>query len=337
MYDRFSAPLFAAATAEPPTSAAVAEPLPAPLTTAAPVDKVGNIFARAVCVQVSLSCLGTRRKMTTDESTLNADQAARELLHVSAEILKSPELDAIRKADRALQTFIRTDRASGPAPFGDGVWLVSLELLAATDADIVAKLEARAVLVDTFCAAYDARRLATMQTLGALADRFTWPSLAVVRNAFDARVRYLAIDTPEALRMMRGGIFEREQRKAAAEWAEAIDECRQVLRGAFADLVGHLAERLTTETGAKPKIFRDSAVTKFDDFVSTFQARNIADDAALGALVQQARDVMKGATAQQLRDNATVRESIAASMAALKTALDPLVAEQPSRRYDSAE
>jgi hypothetical protein len=336
MNETLFAPLFAApATADAPSSAAVpaAEAEQVPRLDAAPVEKA-SIFKRAVCVQLSLSRLGTRRKVDAD--TMNKSDADSDLLHVSAEILKSPELDAIKKHDRAMSELLR-NRASGPALFKGGVFLLSLSLIEDTDRELLALLDERRGLVDRFVGAYLTRKTETELKLGSLAGSFEWPSLDRVRAAFDAQIRYLALDTPETLKGIKAEIFERERVKAEREWSAALDECRQVLRAAFADLVDHMAERLTAKDDGKPKIFRDSLVKNFDEFCATFAARNIADDDDLADLVRRARDVMQGVTAQDLRGQDALRQSVAAKMAAIKTAIDPLVTDRPSRAYNEDE
>lgn len=339
----FNAPLFAAPAlpALSPIPAPYAAPYQAP--PAAPAVLPGtnepiaqaSIFARAVCVQLALSRLGTRRKLDPG-ATMNTEGTDADLLHLSAEILKSPELEAIRRHDRETSEYLR-GRASGPALFKGGVYLIALELLEATDRTLNARLAERADLVAVFVGAYSQRKTETERKLGNLADRFTWPSLGRVASSFDAQIRYLMLDTPESLKGISSEIFERERAKAASEWAEALDECRQVLRSAFADLVGHLADRLAPGEDGKRKIFRDSLVRNFSEFVDTFNARNIADDAQLADLVNRARDVMAGVSASDLRDAEFLRRDVAAKMAAIKTAIDPLVTEKPSRQYNDEE
>lgn len=344
----FTAPALPALSPVPPAYAAPPEftrPEPAPVApgTNEPIERA-SIFTRAVCVQLALSRLGTRRKVDPDRVTAprrlanEGEQAGpdSDLLHVSAEILKSPELEAIRKHDRETSELLRS-KASGPALFKGGVYLIALELLEATDRQLNARLDERAALVETFTGAYLRRKTETEAKLGTLADSFTWPDLARVRASFDARIRYLMLDTPESLKGISSEIFERERAKAASEWAEALDECRQVLRSAFADLVGHLADRLAPGEDGKRKIFRDSLVRNFSEFVDTFNARNIADDAQLADLVNRARDVMAGVSASDLRDADALRRDVAAKMAAIKTAIDPLVTEKPSRQYNDEE
>lgn len=293
-----------------------------------------SIFARAVCVQLATSRLGTRRKVDTGDITTDAD---RDLLHVSADILQSPELTAIKVHDRTMQEFLR-NRASGPALFKGGVHLIALALVEDTDAEITRRLDAREALVTAFLAVYEKQRDATAAKLGGLADRVTWPTLARVRDSFAASIRYLAMDTPQTLKGIKAEIFERERVKAEREWGEAMIECRQVLRAAFADLVEHLAERLApAESGGKPKVFRDSLIGNFDEFVKTFTARNIADDDQLADLVRQAQTVMRGVSAQDLRDQEALRAAVARSMADIKDAIDPLVAEKPTRAYNETE
>lgn len=321
MFDTLErSPLFTETTATPAATTA---------TTATPI----NIFSRAVCLQLTLSRLGTRRKVGND--AIKTD-AASDLVHVSADILESEQLDAIRTHDREMAELLR-NRASGPALFKGGVYLLSLDLVEKTDAELQAMLAKREELVRDFLQVYEVQRANTADRLGKIADVIDWPELPRVARSFGASLRYLALDTPTSLQGIRADIFERERTKAAAEWGAALDECRQVLRASFADLVSHMAERLAPTDGGKPKVFRDSLVKNFNDFAETFAARNIGDDADLAQLVQKARDVMSGVDAADLRSQEALRAAVARSMADLKAQIDPLVIDKPSRRYNDED
>lgn len=293
-----------------------------------------NIFERAICVQLSTSRLGTRRKVSNEAVTTDADP---ELVHVAAEILESKELDAIKRCDRAMAEYLRS-RASGPALFKGGVYLLSIDLVDSTDAMLSAMLSDRSQLVAEFLAVYETQRDATKAKLKTVATRITWPAVEKVRASFGVSLRYLSFDTPAALEGVSSAIWQREKENAAREWAEALDECKMVLRGGFSELVDHLVDRLQPdpETGKRRK-FQDSMIEKFDEFVKTFNARNITDDAALADLVARAREIMRGVGASELRSNEALRNAVAQSMRDIKSAVDPLIVDAPTRRYNADE
>lgn len=290
-----------------------------------------SMLDRAIVLQLELSRLGVRRKVNSGAISTDADK---ELIHVSKEIIESEELQAIARFDGDLRKFIAS-RASGPAFLNRGGFhLLALAMVESTDDEITRRLASRADLVTRFVQVYEQRADQTRARLGSLAADVEYPSVDRVLRSFGARVRYLAFDTPASLQGIKREIFDREREKAAGEWAEALDECRGVLRAAFADLVDHLADRLTPDPeSGKKRIFKDSLVRNFAEFAQTFSARNIADDQQLAALVDRAAAVMAGLDAKDLRTDDALRASVAASMREIKANADAMVIDAPTRRY----
>jgi hypothetical protein len=106
---------------------------------------------------------------------------------------------------------------------------------------------------------------------------------------------------------------------------------------AFADelarLVEHLAERLSgAGEDGQPKVFRDSAVGHLREFFDRFRELNVRSNPELDALVERARRVVRGATAQELRDGPELRQRVASGLAQVRESLDALLVERPRRR-----
>jgi len=318
MYDLFSAPDTGSGSAATATIARRQEPTDA-----------GRLFERAVIVHLELSRLGVRRKVNARD--VNATDAAPELLHVSKSILESPELAAIATAHGELRRFVAS-RASGPAFLNRGGFhLLAVDLVEETDNGIQSRVETIRELVQKFTEVYEQRAAETRARLGTLApDVNEYPPLSVVREQFGAAWRYLTFSTPNTLQGIRRDIFEREREKAAAEWGAALDECKQVLRAAFADLVAHLADRMSARSNSR---FDDSALTRFEDFAATFAQRNLADDQDLADLVTRARDILAGVSAKDLKTQQGLRDDVARNLADVKRDLEPLIVDRPTRMY----
>ena len=111
------------------------------------------------------------------------------------------------------------------------------------------------------------------------------------------------------------------------------------MRGMFADLVGHMVERLTPSPDGKKKIFKDSMIGNFKEFIGSFADRNICGDEELAALVQQAQNILAGKPVDALRKDEAVRQSVLDGMAAMKANLDKMVGDKPARAIsiDDAE
>jgi phage gp36-like protein len=135
--------------------------------------------------------------------------------------------------------------------------------------------------------------------------------------------------TPQTL---SARLLGRERAKAAAEISTEIDEIKVALRTGFAELVAHAADRLGVQADGKKVTFRDSLVTKMEEFFGYFQARNLVGDDELAALVERTRESMKGVTAQTLRTDDVTRASVKDTLEQVKAEMDANLMVRPSRR-----
>ena len=94
---------------------------------------------------------------------------------------------------------------------------------------------------------------------------------------------------------------------------------------------------LTVGEGEKPKVFRDSLIGNIQDFIGTFNSRNLMNDAELAALVEKAKGVLVGAEPEKLRKNQDTRAAIAAKFAEIKANLDGMITTRKGRNFDFSE
>lgn len=94
-----------------------------------------------------------------------------------------------------------------------------------------------------------------------------------------------------------------------------------------------MADRLTPDASGKPKVFRDSLVANMAEYLETFPLRNVTSDDALAALVDQAREMLRGVSPKDLRSNEGLRDATARNMAEIKAALDAATTTR-TRQYD---
>lgn len=286
-----------------------------------PVD----VFARATVLQLQFRRLGTARKVSTDAVDVRGEtdsrQTDKDLLGLTARILDSPELEAIRKHDGETARFIET-RKAGPAFANQGGFhLIPNALKDEIDRWLATRTAERDTLIERFLTVFETRIEETRRRLGPVGGTVTYPTIGEARAAFGVTVRYMSFG------------FERDPAAAAAWRNEALTECRQALRAAFADVVSHWAERLETGPDGKTKTFRDSMVASMNDFVAGFSARNLADDGELAGLVAQARAIVSGVDASTLRKRDGLRAAVGRSMASIKAAADALLMDRPTRLY----
>ena len=116
-----------------------------------------------------------------------------------------------------------------------------------------------------------------------------------------------------------------------AQFSNAVELAEQMFQDQLAELVEHLVERLSSDESGKQKTFRDTTISKLNEFFSRFQQLSIGSSEELEQLVNQAQSVISGIEPQRLRDNDTLRQRIASQMSAVQASLDGMVIDRPRR------
>jgi len=301
--------------------------------TVQPAPSGGGLFDRACCVLLETRRLGVSRKVQTTAVVSGAVDTDRELLRVSKRILDSPELEAIAKLHGEARRYLRSLVSSSVLTRGS-IYTVALDLIPRIDGRLQAYRERSDTLVAGFLSMYETRKAEALSRLGEIGDATEYPDVARVAASFGFHWQYFTFGAPGRLAEVKAEIWAREEEKARATWQTAVDESTATLAAGFADLVSHMVERLTPGDDGKPKVFRDSLVNNLAEFLETFEARNLAGNAALAAHAATARQLLSGLTPEAIRKaKGGAREVLADRFAALKTALDATLAEAPRRKF----
>ena len=287
-----------------------------------PVDLASN----SVMLVLRLGRLGNRRKVPTSMVTVDADPEA---VHVGKELLESPELKAVATEDDAIRKWVYARSLPSYGTLRDGVYRIPLTLVDQVDEELEAFRQRRQALIDKFLEGYPALVNKALIRLRALYNPNDYPHLDQVAARFTFDYRYLAFMTPETL---SARLLSRERAKAAAEVSTEVEEIKVALRAGFAELVAHAADRLVVRPDGKKVAFRDSLVSNMEEFFGYFGARNLVGDDELAALVERARESMKGVTAQTLRTDDVTRASVKDTLDQVKAEMDRSLMTRPSRR-----
>lgn len=295
-----------------------------------------DIFEKAVLLVLSMPYgFGTKKK--APDETVQAD-AEDGWVESYKKTLQSPEFEAIKSADGKLRSYIQGRcLPSLDKLFRSGVYPLPVELIAEVDERLEAHKEIRQRLIDRFLDTYEERCDEAREALGDLYNDSDYPSKDELRLNLNMRYQYITINTPESLKGISDTIFQRECDKAETMWSEARDEMRAALRAQLQELLNHLVDRLRPSADGKAKIFRNSMMSNFGDFLSVFDAKNISDDQELAALVDKLKGLSADVTPENLRANADFRADIATSFEDIKTELDQMIINKPGRSFISCE
>ena len=280
------------------------------------------LLQQAVCLAVNLSAFGNSRKVSSSDVATDADKT---MIAVQKTLLASQELQAIVRLDGQIYEWVYSRTL--PSVFRRGYYLTPLSLVNTVVERLREFKKQREELVEKLIAVYPAMVKIAEERLRSLFDPKQYPSTGVVRNSFRMTWNFVNFGVPETL---DEALFEEEKVKAQDSWREATEEVRQVLCEGMAGLVNHMVNRLTPSADGKPKIFRDSMVGGFREFLDLFAARNIIDDSNLAGLAAKARslldpDVDVKTVAGTLRQDGDIRKGVLAGFGQIKVTLDTMI------------
>jgi hypothetical protein len=298
-----------------------------------------NIFDSAVLLSLSLGVFGTSRKLSNSEFDVDA---SRDKVGASKKLLKSDELKAIVKFDGETRRLV--NNYTLPSQFRAGLYLLPIACLEKMDSILQERIAERQVLVDEFLSRYENIKWqdslsADQGGLGAIYHAQDYPAIDEVRASFKMAYTYTEFSAPGKLSSISMAIYQRCEAETREIWRNAAEEGRALLRGVFAGLIDHMHDRLMPGSDGKAKIFRDSLLGNVVEFLESFDARNLAGDAELKALVDEVSGMLSGVSPKDLRENETIKAHVSAQVESIKVKLDTMVADKPARRinFDSVD
>ena len=286
----------------------------------------GEMSKRALVFIFTCSCIGNRRKVDTSEIKIDADKA---WIGVSKKLIDAPELQAITSLISDARNYV-ANMALPATTIKKGVYLMSKDLLEEVDAKLVDYDKQLVVLVENLLVVYSALMNEAKERLKGLFNREDYPTPEYLKSAFRLKWQCIKLNPPDR-DQMKQKMWERECAKTERMWMEMREAAQQTLRTNLADLVKHLADKLTPEKDGKKKMFKEASITKLNEFLGTFDARNITNDVQLKVLVDKAKSLLKDTDAGVLRTDEATREYVAYGFETIKQALAPMIVNKPSR------
>lgn len=286
-----------------------------------------DVAATTVNLKLRFGLLGNSRKVNTSQVTVDADK---DQIRVSKHLLESKELDAIRQADAALRKELENYCLPG---FDIGLRLLPWGAVEGVTARLKQYAREREALVDTFIDAYPELCREAAASLRSLYNSKDYPPADYVRSKFHFSYQYLSFGTPEGLEHVNAQIFEEERNKAASVLRDATAEAKNFMRQTVAELVSRLRDRLVPDADGKPKRLHATAVSNLQQFLGTFDLRNVSNDRELSQEIERLRNLLGDTSADELREKKDWREAVASDLGQIETTLSSMVEHRPSRKF----
>src|SRR5436309_11609680 len=285
-----------------------------------------DLAKKTVCIKVRLSTMGNTRKVSTAQIEADADK---DLLRVSKQLMDSEELKAISRFDGEIRRYLYNICL----PFDIGIHLLPIAALQTVEQRLRDFAEDRRRLVDAFLAAYPSLCQEAAKRLRGLYNPADYPPVEDVAREFGFSWRYVSFGVPDQLKAISREVWEQEREKAAQRMAEASTEIQTVLRESMATLVQHMADRLKEGPDGKPLRFKETTVSNLVEFLTNFEFRNVTDDSELQALVAQARGLLHGVNADDLRTTGDLRTKVQQGITEIAAQLDTMLTRTGGRKF----
>jgi hypothetical protein len=296
---------------------------------------VPDIRSNSICVIIKTSRFTTRRTVPKADVTVastekEAKAPDQDMVAVAKDLLDSPELRRIVTFDHITKLWVKA--RSVPSPLlRSSAYLLAVDALEEMYGYLETRKAERAPLESLFVAAYPGLIASAKKRLGPLFDASQYPPVEVIRREFNFDWQVVEISTPDVkLRGVSQALFEKEKKKAELVWTNAVGQINAALAEGMADVVRHLSDRLGAGD-EPPKRFRESAIKRVTDFLDTFAQRNLAGDADLAKLVGDAKKLLSGVDAKELKREAGTRKRVVAGFAVIKASLDTMLEDRPTR------
>jgi hypothetical protein len=179
-------------------------------------------------------------------------------------------------------------------------------------------------------AVYEQVKSEARRRLGRLYDAADYPPQ--VRGLFGVAWDFPSVEPPNYLMRIAPEVYEQEQQRVAQRFEEAVHLAEQAFVSEFARLVSHLTERLADGQPGQRRIFRDSVVGNLTEFFERFKHLNVRSSQELDQLVEDAQNLVKGVSPQDLRDNEGLRRQVASAMVQVQTQLEGMIVDRPRRQ-----
>lgn len=292
-----------------------------------------SIQRDSILLYLSHGRLRTRRKMEAGAVDSDIDPA---LLHVSKDILESPELGVIQAHDNNTRTWVRARCL--PSPFkGKGLMILPIALAEQVDTKLEEFKQQRQGLIEQFMVTYQQRKEEARPRLASGYDEDDYPSETKVRRSFTFEHIMTTMETPGKLQTFNRRLYQKELARMDNVWRQAADTITGALLDEFRKLTAHVSERLAAGEDGKGKIFRDTTITRLTDWLDLFTARNLTSDTELVEVVERARALVKGVDVDSVRDSATLRAQLATEFGSITQEIDKAIINRPTRAIEVEE
>lgn len=305
------------------------------------VSDVSGLAEKAVFLRLSFGVIGNERKVKQDviKDSLTAEEtddsaitdACKERLKATKYLIESDELEAIRKADRRVKAEV-IDLCL-PAPIQGAIMVPHGQVDRVFNILNAYKSVERPALVKTFVNAYPDLCARAKATLGPLYVPSDYAEPNKVGQAFTLNYCIVNFGPTGKLKAISPAMYKAASDNAEKLMIEAATEARQMMRAVCLKMVTNLKAALQPDEEGNTKQLRKATLGNLQEFLNSFDVKNVTDDAELSALKTKLTTVIGGTNVEQLKSSDTFRETVLSELSEVTGQLSGMVENVPVRVF----
>ncbi len=294
-------------------------------------DPITQMRLTMCATRLSFTWLGVRKSLSADQTATAADQFEAEPKFVSA---RKKLLDTNHprfKAVTAIKGKIQQSWKSLTLPYPEpGVRLIKHMDLELFQKQMERFQQELRQAVDELEDHFEELKRAARIRLGQLFNEMDYP--AYLTAEFQVFWDFPSVEPPDYLRRLNPELYERECRRVADRFDQAVELAETAFIEEFHKLLTHLTERLSGDHDGKPKVFRDSAVDNLREFFQRFKKLNLRSNEELDAVIHEAECILDNVPARSLRQHDVLRQEIAQELSSVHHSIDSILINRPRRQ-----
>ena len=278
---------------------------------------IASLSDRAVYLVLDWSFMGTWKRVETQDT--NSEVRARK------RIVKAEAISKIRKLAGRQRRMLRMYALN--SLFRPGVYVVPLDYIEQVDDKLKEAKAEMELLKDELKAEWKAIIAEAKKRLGKHFDPNDYRSADAAAAAYDLNYRYVPIaDTPEILKTIAADAYKEDLERSRQETEKELEQFRDSLRLTLLGIVENMRQPLTKPDGEK-RVFGQRFFKRLDNFLGTFDSKNLSDDGALKKVVEQLRKVSQGVDIGDLKKDADIQAEMNSNLHQITKTMKEMVKE----------
>jgi hypothetical protein len=258
-----------------------------------------SLIDKTVFLRLNFGRFGVTRKV---DIGIQSEAVESRFTH-QKKLLVSPELKAIAKADNEIKAQIDAICL----PYDVGIRFAPIAAIEQIDSILSNYAKTRPALIDAFVLVYEIQTADAEIELKEHFNPADYPSPEQVAAQFTFTYQFISFSVPGHLKSVAPGVFAAEKEKAHEMLMEAAAGIGQALATTAHELVANLLDRLTPDADGKSKKLYAVHVTKLQEFLNTFDLRNVTDSKELQTEMDKLKAIMSGIDVEKIKNSETLR------------------------------